>query len=201
MPALIATTFTAEIVWLGTVADRSVTLRSAAQSAVAVTYAGFDGDGHAGMTRRSCARVTGLYPRGTEIRNVRQISILSEEELAATAADLGMGRIDPAWVGASMVVRGIPDFTRVPPASRLQADNGTVLTIDMENLPCSFTARQIEAEKDGAGKAYKAAARRRRGVTAWVEREGGLKVGDTLRLHIPNQPRWGHETAARSPRR
>jgi hypothetical protein len=30
-------------------------------------------------------------------------------------------------------------------------------------------------------------ARHRRGITAWVEREGDLKVGDTVAVHIPNQ--------------
>ncbi|MEM6942014.1 MAG: hypothetical protein AAF509_18060 [Pseudomonadota bacterium] len=30
----------------------------------------------------------------------------------------------------------------------------------------------------------------RRGVTAWVEREGMLRVGDTLRLHVPGQRAW-----------
>jgi hypothetical protein len=27
-------------------------------------------------------------------------------------------------------------------------------------------------------------------VTAWVEREGVLRLGEMLRLHIPDQPAW-----------
>lgn len=198
MPALVQTSCYGEITWLGTVADREAGLRADAQGSVMARFAGLEGDSHGGQTRPACARVSMLYPRGTEIRNVRQLSVLSEEELAATAADLGMGHIDPAWVGASLVLRGIPDFTRVPPSSRLQAESGAVLTIDMENLPCSHTAREIETEQAGAGKGYKAAARGRRGVTAWVEREGVLRRGDALRLFVPAQPRWRFEDPARA---
>jgi formate--tetrahydrofolate ligase len=34
-------------------------------------------------------------------------------------------------------------------------------------------------------------------VTAWVEREGVLRPGDTLRLHVPDQRPWAHLEAAR----
>ena len=37
--------------------------------------------------------------------------------------------------------------------------------VDMENLPCIFTGQEIEAERAGAGVAYKSAAKGRRGVT------------------------------------
>ena len=62
----------------------------------------------------------------------------------------------------------------------------------MENRPCNFPAREIEKDEPGHGKAFKAAAKGRRGVTAWVEREGRLSIGDTLRLHVPDQRPWAH---------
>jgi hypothetical protein len=34
-------------------------------------------------------------------------------------------------------------------------------------------------------------------VTAWVEREGEIRLGAKLRLHIPDQPVWPHLQAAR----
>jgi hypothetical protein len=34
-------------------------------------------------------------------------------------------------------------------------------------------------------------------VTAWVEREGVIALGATLRLHIPDQPVWPHLHQAR----
>ena len=55
----------------------------------------------------------------------------------------------------------------------------------MENGPCQFPAREIEAEHPGRGAGYRRAARHRRGVTAWVEREGAIAVGDAARLFVP----------------
>ncbi|MFV2003218.1 MAG: MOSC domain-containing protein, partial [Paracoccaceae bacterium] len=106
------------------------------------------------------------------------------------ASKIGIEWIDPAWLGASMVVRGIADFTHLPPSSRLQTQDGTTLTVDMVNRPCNLPARVIEQDAPGVGKAFKAAAVGVRGVTAWVEREGPIRVGDTLRLHVPDQRGW-----------
>jgi len=197
MPALIPTDFTARITWLGRVDDRAASLRASGLSEVMATYAGVDGEEHAGLTRPSCSRVVAQYPKGTEIRNVRQFSVLSSEELAAIAQDMGVERLDPAWVGASLVLEGIPDFTHVPPSSRLQSAEGTTLVVDMENRPCHLPAKVIDEDAPGFGKAFKTAAQGRRGITAWVEREGILRVGDVMRLHIPDQPVWPHLAAAR----
>ena len=197
MPALIPTEFTAKITWLGRVDDRNATLRASALQRVMATYAGVEGEEHAGLTRPSCSRVVAQYPKGTDIRNVRQFSVLSAEELAAIAQKMGVERLEPAWIGASLVLEGIPDFTHVPPSSRLQAENGTTLVVDMENRPCHLPAKVIDEDAPGFGKAFKAAALGRRGVTAWVEREGVLRVGDVMRLHIPDQPVWPHLEAAR----
>jgi MOSC domain-containing protein YiiM len=60
----------------------------------------------------------------------------------------------------------------------------------MENRPCHLPAKVIDAYLPGAGGRFKAAAKGRRGVTAWVEREGRLALGETLRLHVPDQPDW-----------
>ena len=62
----------------------------------------------------------------------------------------------------------------------------------MENRPCVLPAREIEQDSPGHGPKFKAAAKDRRGVTAWIEREGVLKLGDELRLFIPDQPAWQH---------
>lgn len=198
MPALVPTRFTATVTWLGHTADREAALESTALTEMPLGFAGFAGEAHAGLTRPSDSRVLAQYPRGTEIRNTRQLSILAAEDLEAIAAAMGIGRLDPALVGASMVLRGIPDFSRIPPSSRLQDEaSGTTLTVDMENRPCMLPARPIEARHPGAGGAFKRAAEGRRGVTAWVEREGTIRLGATLRLHVPDQPPWPHLYAAR----
>jgi len=198
MPALKPTEFTAKITWLGVVGDRAAALASRAVSDMALDFGGKEGEEHAGRTRPSCSRVISQHPRGTRIANTRQLSIVSAEELALIARDMGVEVFDPAWIGASVVIEGIPDFTHVPPSSRLQAENGTTLVIDMEMRPCHLPAKPIDADQPGKGELFKAAARNRRGVTAWVERPGRLALGDSLRLHVPDQPCWPHLVAARS---
>lgn len=190
MPALVDTKLEAEVVWLGRVGDRSAGLASSALNQVELTFDGPTGEAHGGSVRPSCSRVLGLYPRHTPIRNTRQVSILSVEELALIAAEMGLEALDPALLGATMVVRGVPDFSHVPPSSRLLAPSGACLTIDMENRPCALPARPIETAHPGLGARFKPAARGRRGVTAWVEAEGPVALGDGLRLFIPDQPRW-----------
>ena len=192
MPALIPTAHKGYITWLG-VQRRPVEklqIFGEAVTEMPLTFAGYADEVHGGALRPSCSRVMKQHPRGTPIRNVRQLCIVSAEELAAVAASLGMERIDPAWVGASIVVSGIPDFTHLPPSSRLQGPDGVTLVIDMENLPCQEPAVTIAQATGGQGKAFKSAALGKRGVTAWVEREGTLRLGDTLQLHVPAQRPW-----------
>ncbi len=190
MPELMPTDYTAKIVWMGSVPENRPNIRSQPIQSAFASYAGFEGDFHAGLTRASCVRVKSQHPEGTEIRNVRQLSILSAEEMAGIAADIGLDALDPLLLGASIVLEGIPDFTHIPPNARLQAANGTTIVVDVENGPCNFPAREIEKDTPGHGKAFKAAAKGRRGICGWVERQGQLSVGDTLRLHIPAQRPW-----------
>lgn len=199
MPALLPTTYTARVVWLGyqPVPVEKLVITAAPLSEMALSFAGYAGEIHAGLTRPSCSRVTRQYPKGTEIRNVRQLCIVSAEEMADIAETMQLDQMDYAWVGASVVLQGIPDLTHLPPSSRLQGPDGVTLVVDMENLPCQEPAATIERALPGYGKGFKSAAAGKRGVTAWVEREGVLRLGDEVRLHIPGQRGWAHLDAAR----
>ena len=190
MPALKPTDFTGIITWLGRVPDREAALESQPQTEIMARFSGPEGESHGGLTRPSCSRVMGQYKRNTEIRNTRQFSILGAEELAEIAAEMGLDSLDPALLGASMVIAGLPDFSHIPPSSRLQAEGGATLVVDMENRPCTLPARPIENHHPGKGKAFKPAAAGKRGITAWVEAEGVLRLGAVVRLHIPDQPIW-----------
>ncbi|MGR3496992.1 MOSC domain-containing protein [Citreimonas sp.] len=190
MPALKPTDHIATITWLGLVPTEDTGLRAVPRDTLTLDWGGPVGERHGGLTRASCSRVTAQYTRGTEIANVRQLSVLSAEEIAATAEAMGLDALDPAWLGATLVVQGIADFSHLPPSSRLQSPDGTCLVIDMQNRPCVLPGREIEAEHEGHGKRFKRAAEGRRGVTAWVERPGTLNMGDTLRLFVPDQRAW-----------
>lgn len=197
MAALKPTGLAGRIVWLGVVPDRAAGLPSAPRTALRLTFAGPEGEAHGGQTRPSCSRVAGQYPRGTTIRNTRQLSVLSAEELAAIAAAMDLPSLDPALVGATLVLEGLPDLTLLPPSSRLIGAGGAAIVVDMENRPCQLPARPIEGAYPGHGARFKAAAAGRRGITAWVEREGVLTLGETMALHIPDQPAWPHLAALR----
>lgn len=199
MPALLPTSCEGTVVWLGAqpAPVENLVIRAVALSEMPLSFAGFAGESHAGLTRPSCSRVKAQHPSGTEIRNVRQLSVVSAEEMAEVAADLGLEAMDHAWVGASVVIAGIPDFSHLPPSSRLQGPDGVTLVIDMQNRPCKEPAVTIEKARPGHGKAFAAAAAGKRGVTAWVEREGVLRLGDRVTLHIPDQRAWARPQTAR----
>ena len=190
MPTLRQAEFSGKVVWLGHVTGETGTIRSGSTDRIDLDFDGQAGARHAGVNRASCTRVRNLYTEGTEIRNVRQLTILSAEQLDEIAAEMDLDTLDPGLLGATLVLRGIPDFTHVPPSSRLQGPSGLTLTVDMENRPCLYPAREIEAEQPGHGAAFKPAAKTRRGVTAWVERPGSLALGDTMTLFVPDQRAW-----------
>lgn len=190
MPALVPTGFHGKITWLGRVTDRDAQLASEPVASLAFGFAGPAGEAHGGLTRPSCSRVSAQYSAGTQIRNTRQCSVLSAEDLALVAEKMGIDALDPALVGATMVISGIPDFSFLPPSARLQGDGGATLVVDMQNRPCNLPAPGIEARHPGKGRLFKAAANGLRGLTAWVEREGILRVGERVRLHIPDQRPW-----------
>jgi MOSC domain-containing protein YiiM len=191
MPALKPTRYTAKIVWLGAVmTDNRAALIAPARDTLELRFDGVAGAFHAGLTRPACVRVKSQYAEGTPIKNERQLSIVSQEELDQIAAKMGVDALDPARLGATMVIKGIADFSHVPPSSRLAAPSGATLTVDMENRPCQFPAKSLMQDHGDAAKGFKPAAKDRRGVTAWVAAEGRVSIGDTLTLHIPDQPMW-----------
>ncbi len=120
MPCLEKSNFTGKITWLGRVPPEGKPIRSRAVDEIAVAMGGIEDELHSGATRSSCVRVTMLHTKGTEIRNTRQISILSAEENAEIASEIDVAVLMPEWLGASIVIMGIPDWSHVPPGSRLQ---------------------------------------------------------------------------------
>ena len=191
MPALKPTRYTAEIVWLGAVmSDDRAGLMALSRDKLDLTFDGVAGAFHAGLTRPACMRVKSQYAKGTWIKNERQLSIISQEELEKIAAIMGVEALNPGRLGATMVIKGIADFTHVPPSSRLTTPSGATVTIDMENLPCQIPAKSLMVDHGDSAKKFKFAAKGLRGVTAWVAAEGSVAIGDVLTLHTPNQPIW-----------
>lgn len=76
MPCLTLSPYSGTITWLGRVTDQKDSIRATAADMVQADFDGIIGESHSGATRASCVRVTMLHPKGTEIRNTRQLSIL-----------------------------------------------------------------------------------------------------------------------------
>jgi MOSC domain-containing protein YiiM len=151
-----------------------------------LSLTGIAGDRHAGATRHSDAR-TPWHSRDTPIANTRQLSFVSVEECAEVAALLGLAAVDPALLGANLLLEGAPELSFLPLASRLQFPSGATIFVTEQNAPCVHPARKL-AEAHGEPRLaalFPKAAIGRRGLVGLVEREGAVTTGDTVRIIPP----------------
>lgn len=167
------------------VIDQGEGVAKRAVNALDFTLEGIVGDRHAGFVKRADARDRGVR-RGTPVRNWRQWSAVSCEDLAEVAARMQIERVDPAWIGANLAFSGQTGFTRMPRGSMLWFASGLVLAVEGENVPCSGPGKEI-ARHDSAADAtrFVAAARGRRGLVGVVYRAGRACVGDTVIVCYP----------------
>ena len=153
---------------------------------VEVTWEGLVGDKHAGLTMQA-NNYQKPYPKGAEIRNVRQISLVSREELEQIAAGLDVPELQAAWVGANMLVSGIPDLTQLPSGSRFYFEGGVGLVVEGENLPCSTAGGAVQEqypEREGLASQFPKKAIGKRGLVGWVEKPGSIRVGETVQVRF-----------------
>jgi len=160
---------------------------TAAVDELALHLDGIDGDRHGGFERRSSGREP-WYPRGTPIRNDRHLSILSREDLAEIARRLELPEVDPRWIGANLVVAGIPQLSFLPRGTRLVI-GGAAIHVEDQNAPCRVAGRSLARRTglDALELGFPRVAKRLRGVVASVERAGKIAVGDTVTAHLPEQ--------------
>ena len=174
--------------FLGANSSLAEDLASQPLKSVVMGFAGFEGEDHGGLNRSACSRLTNVHPKGTPLKNQRQLTVLSSEEMAETAAAMGIETgLDPCWVGANVVLSGVPSLTILPPGTRLQLPDGGTFVVDMENGPCKFPGEIIDRHHPGQGKSYPTAAYGKRGFTAFVEREGTANLGDQVEIFYPSQ--------------
>jgi hypothetical protein len=154
-------------------------------------FNGISGDFHAGSTRRSGGREP-WYPRGTEMRNERQLSIVAADELAIVAERMGLAEIKPEWIGANLVIEGVPHLSMLPAGTLLFFKGGVTIKVDAQNGPCRVAGRSIAenvgmADVEAGALLFPKAAKRLRGVVAWVEKPGTIRVGEEISVRVPEQ--------------
>jgi hypothetical protein len=164
---------------------------SAPVASLELGYDGIPGDYHHGLARKSGGREP-WYPRGTEMRNNRQVSIVSPVEIAEAAAAMGLDRIEPEWIGANIVLEGVPRLSMLPSGTLLFFAGGVTLKVDGQNHLCRLAGGAIAAnfpDRDATSLAlsFKDAAKRRRGLVAWVEKTGRIEAGEAVTVRIPEQ--------------
>jgi hypothetical protein len=166
------------------IAADPISIASVQCKRVNVTLEGFEGDKHSGWTKPSDGR-TKFYPRGTTIRNNRQISMVSIEELKEIAHDLNIPELLPEWMGANLLIKGIPDFTAIKPNTRLFFSSGTTLLVTEENFPCMTMTKEIcthFSNRPDLETAIIKMSMHKRGLVAVVELAGEINEGDEVKV-------------------
>ena len=153
------------------------------QPSILLSFEGIVGDVHAGFTHGADSR-TPWYPRGTLIRNDRQISIVSAEELSLIAKDLHVPEVKPEWLGANLLLSGIPNLSLLSGDTRLVFSSGAVLSHLRENNPCSGPGKLISAayNQPDLVSQFPKAAMHLRGLVATVELPGIISKGDEVQV-------------------
>jgi hypothetical protein len=156
--------------------------------------AGIPGTRHYGFTRKAGPREP-WYKRGMEMRSGRQITIVSEEDLAAIASAMEISCVEPEWIGANVVTRGIPNLSFLPSGTRLSFKDAT-LVVEAQNAPCRISGKVIaqyltpDAPPGGLDLDFPKKAKGLRGVVASVERAGVIHAGEEIVAKVPPQWLW-----------
>jgi hypothetical protein len=162
---------------------------TAAVDSLALDLEGIEGNRHRGWTRKADARVPYL-PRGQKIRNERQVTLVSVEDLAEVAKLLDLPTLDPAWLGANIVVAGVPHFSWLPRGTRLFSSGGAVLIVTDQNVPCRQAGAAVAARcpgRDDITFGFVKHAVGLRGLLATVEHPGTIAGGTDLLARLPAQ--------------
>jgi MOSC domain-containing protein YiiM len=167
------------------VGDEDEGLETRAVPSLELQLEGVTGDKHIGFTRQSDARDEGIK-RGTVVRNWRQWSAVSREELEKIKQALNLPDLSPQLLGANICFSGHDSLTLLPRGSMIWFPSGAVLTVEGENEPCMGPGRAI-AKRFPQVKAaqFPKAAKQLRGLVGIVYCAGIVKLGDQAVVRLP----------------
>ena len=163
------------------------------RDSVQVELDGFSNDKHRGYSR--IAYAGDREAQGTELRNDRQWSGVSIEELAEISRKLDLSQsLAPETLGANLCIEGIPGFSLLPKGTRLKFPSGAVLVIEEYNPPCTDMGAQVAAKyTTNSGlpldkKQFLKPASGRRGVVGVVDVPGMINSGDEVLVEVFEAP-------------
>ena len=175
----------------GVYAARQNRFQTEAVGELVLGFDGIMGDFHAGPTRRSGSREP-WYARGTEMRNERQLSIVAPDEMAVVAGRMGLAELKPEWIGANLLIDGIPNLSMLPSGTLLFFKGGATIKVDAQNGPCRDAGRSIAEnagmpDREAGSLLFPKVAKRLRGLVAWVEKSGRIVLGEEISVRVPEQ--------------
>jgi hypothetical protein len=157
---------------------------------IELTTQGINGDRHHGYTTQTGGRFGGMYKEGTTVRNSRQWSAISQEEIKRIAIKLNLdARLTPEMLGINLVLEGIPAISELAPMTHLlfsphrdfakEREEDVMLVVYAQALPCRIAGRAIARETGTSNveRMFPSAALGIRGTTGWVEKGGIIKPG------------------------
>jgi hypothetical protein len=154
--------------------------------ALELDWGGPIGDRHHGELMASDTRQSRVFPRGTAIRNHRQLSLIDTDELARIAQALTIPRIDPGVIADNICTSGIDELTQLPRMTRLAFPSGAVVMLGGPNAPCTIAGDMVARAYGSRPEAFPKAAIGQRGVTGWVEHPGIVRPGDPITVIAPD---------------
>ncbi|MFY9458092.1 MAG: hypothetical protein WAP23_04205 [Candidatus Spechtbacterales bacterium] len=158
---------------------------SEAKERIECVWDGIVDDRHHGRTKPAGGREP-YVPRGTELLNIRQVSIVSETELAEIALRMGVPEVTGPDLGANLVMKNIERITKLPGGTTIKFPaRETLLCVIGKNAPCGLPGKNIQARYPHIpqlAKKFREQAVGLRGLVAVVLRPGYICQGDTVEI-------------------
>jgi MOSC domain-containing protein YiiM len=100
--------------------------------------------------------------------------------------------IKPEWIGANLLIEGLPHLSMLPSGTLLFFNGGVTIKVDAQNGPCRIAGRSVAenagmADHEAGALLFPKAAKRLRGLVAWVEKPGTITAGEKISVRVPEQ--------------
>lgn len=163
-------------------------LQGVARRAMELTLEGIVGDEkHYGFIKKADPRDWGIPDKGKPVRNWRQWSAVSVEELQQMATALGIDELDGALIGANITFAGVTALSQVAAGSTIRfSKGGVILTVDRENKPCMGSGQAIaRVHPTVKPQQFPLVALHKRGLVGTIYVAGVIEVGDVAMIYPP----------------
>ena len=139
---------------------------------------GFAGDRHEAEFRRE------PYGPG-RVPNQRQWSAVSNQEVAAVCADLGVRPFEIGALGENLRLSGVI-LAELPAGTVLEFPSGARALVSGQNEPCVNAALELMKTYGGnVGRGFVKTSFGRRGILGTVLEAGLIRAGDEVRIRVP----------------